>query len=50
MGCNNLAYSEKVNLQVPIKFSFQGIPLFLGKETLTKVPTLQQDVTLSILP
>ena len=32
----NLAYSKKVNLQVPASLSFQGLPLFLGKEKSSK--------------
>ena len=32
----NVAYSEKVNLQVPIRLSFQGLPSFLAKEKLAK--------------
>ena len=31
-GSTNLAYSEKVNLQVPFRLSFQALPSFLGKE------------------
>ena len=36
MGSTNLAYSEKVNLQVSVELSFQGLPSFLGKEKLAK--------------
>ena len=36
MGSTNLAYSEKVNLQIPARFSFQGLLSFLGKEKLAK--------------
>ena len=35
-GSTNLAFSKKVNLQVPVRFSFQGLPLFLGKEKSVK--------------
>ena len=35
-GSTNLAYSKNINLQVPIKLSFQSFPLFPGKEKLTK--------------
>ena len=35
-GSTNLVYSKKVNLQVPIRLSFQGLPSFLGKEKSTK--------------
>ena len=35
-GSTNLAYSEKINLQVPVRLSFQGLSLFLGKEKLAK--------------
>ena len=31
LGSTNLAYSKKVNLQVPIRLSFLGLPWFLGK-------------------
>ena len=43
-GSTNLAYSKKVNLQVPVRFSFLGLPLFQNP------PTLLQEVALSILP
>ena len=36
MGHTNLAYSEKANLQVPIRLSFLGLPMFLGKEKSAK--------------
>ena len=29
-------YMEKVNLQVPVRFPFQGLPSFLGKEKMVK--------------
>ena len=32
----NLLYSEKVNLQLPARVSFQGLPLLLGKEKSAK--------------
>ena len=32
MGSTNLVYSKKVNLKIPIRLSFQCLPLFLGKE------------------
>ena len=35
-GSTNLAFSKKVNLQVLARLSFQGLPLFLGKEKSTK--------------
>ena len=35
-GSTNLAYSEKVNLQVPIRLPFQGLSSFLGKEKVAK--------------
>ena len=28
----NLAYSEKVNLQVPVRLSFQGLLSFIGEQ------------------
>ena len=36
MGSTDLAHSEKVNLKVPIRLSFQGLPLFLDTEKLAK--------------
>ena len=36
MGSTNLVYSEKVNPKVPVRLSFQCLPLFLVKEKLTK--------------
>ena len=36
VGSTNLAYSEKVNLQVPVRLSFQGLSSFLGKEKSAK--------------
>ena len=35
-GSTNLAYSENVNLQVPVRLSFQCPPSFLGKEKSAK--------------
>ena len=35
-GSTNLAYTEKVNLKVPVWLSLQGFPSFLGKEKLAK--------------
>ena len=35
-GSTNLALSKKVNLQVPVRLSFQGLPLFFGKEKSAK--------------
>ena len=35
-GSTNLAYSEKVNLQVHVRLSFQSLLLFFGKEKSTK--------------
>ena len=35
-GSTNLAYSENVNLQVPVRLSFQSFPSFLGKQKSTK--------------
>ena len=35
-GSTNLAYSKNINLQVPIKLSFQSLLLFPGKEKLIK--------------
>ena len=35
-GSINLAYSENVNLEVPIRFFFQSLPSFFGKEKSTK--------------
>ena len=35
-GSINLAYSENANLEVPIRLSFQGLLLFLGKEKSAK--------------
>ena len=32
MGSTDLAYSEKVNLKVPVRLSFQGLPSFLDTE------------------
>ena len=36
MCSTNLAYSEKVNLKVPVRLSFQGLPLLLDAEKLVK--------------
>ena len=36
MGSTNLAFSKKVKLQVPVRLSFQGLPVFLGKEKSAK--------------
>ena len=36
-GSTNLAYSKKVNLQVPVILSFQDLPLFLGKGKSAKI-------------
>ena len=36
IGSTILMYSEKVNPQVPVRLSFQGLPSFLGKEKSTK--------------
>ena len=36
MCSTNLAYNNKVNLQVPVRLSFQGLPSFFGKEKLAK--------------
>ena len=33
-GSTNLVFSKKVNLQLPVGLSIQGLPLFLGKEKL----------------
>ena len=35
-GSTSLAYSEKFNLQVPIRLPFQCLPSFLSKEMFTK--------------
>ena len=35
-GSTNLAYTEKVNLKVPVWLSLRGFPSFLGKEKLAK--------------
>ena len=35
-GSTNLAYSENVNLEVPVRLSLQSLPLLLGKEKSTK--------------
>ena len=35
-GSTNLAYSKKVNLKVPVRLSFQGLPSFLDKEKLAE--------------
>ena len=32
MGSTSLVYSKKVNLKIPVRLSFQCLPLFLGKE------------------
>ena len=37
MGSINLAYSEEVSLQVPIRLSFQVLSSFLGKVKLENV-------------
>ena len=47
-GRTNLAYSENVNLEVPVRLSFQNLPL--AKESPQNAPTLRQDVVLSIIP
>ena len=36
MGSNDLAYSKKVNLKVPVRLSFQGLPSFLDTEMSAK--------------
>ena len=46
----NLTYSENVNIDVPVRLSFQSLPLLLGKKSPQNTPTLQQGVALSILP
>ena len=35
-GSTNLAYSKNVTLEVPVRLSFQSLPLFLGNEKSTK--------------
>ena len=42
-GSSNLAYSKKVNPQVPVWLSFQELTLFLGKKSQQNAPTLQED-------
>ena len=41
--------TAKNNLQVPVRLSFQGLPLFLGKKRRQNALALQQDVVLSFL-
>ena len=36
MGSTDLAYSEKVNLKVPVRLSFQGLPSFRDTEKSAK--------------
>ena len=31
-GCTNLEYSKSINLQVPIRLSFESLPSFLGEQ------------------
>ena len=35
-GSINAVYSKNVNLEVPVRLSFQSLPSFLGKEKSTK--------------